>query len=71
MKTDFLRVLNHKDEKQRLQATLFKKKTDKQSYLHVKSDPSASLKKSIAYSQILHVKRICSTNSEIECNCRV
>ena len=34
----------------RLQTTLFKKKTDRQSYRHAKSDHPASLKKSITYS---------------------
>ena len=37
------------------------KSTGRQSYLHAKCDHPASLKKSIAYSQILRVKRICST----------
>ena len=35
--------------------------TGRQSYLHAKCDHPASLQKSIAYSQILRVKRICST----------
>ena len=71
LEIEFPNVLVHKDEQQRLQATLFKKKTDRESCLHPESDYPASLKKSIPYSQILCVKRICSTNSEFECNCKV
>ena len=66
LKIEFLGVLVYKDEQQRLQTTLFRKKTDRQSYLRAKTDHSASLKKSIPYSQILRGKRICSTNSEFE-----
>ena len=46
LKIEFLNVLVHKDEKQRLQKTLFKKKQT-QSYLHPKFDNPALLKKSI------------------------
>ena len=35
----------YKDEQQRLQTTLFKKNTDRQSYLHAKYDHPVSLKK--------------------------
>ena len=63
-------VLVYKDEQQKLQITLCKKNTDKQSYLHAKSNHSVSLKKSIPSCQMLRVKRICSTNSEFECNCK-
>ena len=64
-------VLVYKDEQQKVQITLCKKNTDKQSYLHAKSNHPVSLKKSIPSSQILRVKRICSTNSEFERNCKV
>ena len=70
-KIEFLNVLVYKDEQQKLQTTLFKKNTDRQSYLHAKSDHPVSLKESILCSQILRVKRICSTNSEFECNFKV
>ena len=70
-KIEFLDVLVYKDEQQKLKTTLFKKNTNRQSYRHAKSDHPVSLKKSIPYSQILRVKRICSTNSEFERNCKV
>ena len=70
LKIEFLNVLVQKDEKQRLQKTLFKKKQT-QSYLHPKFDNPALLKKSILYSQILCVKRIHSTNCEFECSYKV
>ena len=44
-KIEFLDALVYKDEQQRLQTILFKKKTDKQYYLHAKSDHPASQKK--------------------------
>ena len=52
-KIEFLDVLAYKHEQQTLQTTLFKNKTDRQSYLYAKSDQPASLKRSIIYSQIL------------------
>ena len=64
-------ILVYKDEQQKLQITLCKKNTDKQSYFHVKSNHPVSLKKRIPSSQILRVKRICSTNSEFERKCKV
>ena len=49
-------LLVYKDEQQKLQTTLSKKNTDKQSYLHAKSNHPVSLKKvSIPSSQILRV----------------
>ena len=42
---EFLNILVYKDEQQRSQKTLFKKKTDRQSYLHAKSHRQVSLKK--------------------------
>ena len=45
-------VLIYRDEQQKLQITLCKKDTDKQSYLHAKSNHPVSLKKSIPSSQI-------------------
>ena len=44
--------------------------TDKQSYLHAKSNHPVSLKESIPSCQMLRVERICSTNSEFERNCK-
>ena len=50
----------------KLPTTLYKKPTDRQNYLHSKSEHPYSLKKSIAYSQALRIKRICSTQNEFE-----
>ena len=50
---------------------LYLRRNHTESYLHGKSDHSASLKKCILYSEILHIKKICSTNSEFERNCKV
>ena len=44
LKIEFLDVLVHKDEQQRLEKTLFKKKADKQFYLYEKTDQRHSQK---------------------------
>ena len=59
-------VLVYKEINNKLQTTLYKKPTDRQSYLHANSEHPRSLKESIRYSQALRVKRICSTNSAFE-----
>ena len=63
---EFLDTLAYIDNNNKLQATLCKKPTDRQNYLHSKSEHPYSLKKSIAYSQALRIKRICSTKNEFE-----
>ena len=65
-KIEFLDVPVYKDINNKLQTTLYKKPTDRQSYLHANSEHLRSLKESIPYSQALRTKRICSTNSEFE-----
>ena len=65
-KIAFLDVLLYKDFNNKLQATLYKKSTDRQIYFHANSEHSRSLKESIPYSQALRATRICSTNSEFE-----
>ena len=64
--TEFLDTLVHIDNNHKLQTTLCKKPTDRQNYLHSKSEHPYSIKKSIAYSQALRIKRICSTQNEFE-----
>ena len=49
-----------------LQTRLYRKKSDRQNYLHHKSEHPKSLKESIAYSQALRIKRICSEDDEFE-----
>ena len=60
-KIEFLETLVYKDHKNRLQATLYKKPTNHQDYLHAKSAYPLSLKNSIPYSEALRIKRVCST----------
>ena len=56
----------YKDINNKLKTTLYKKPTDRQSYLHGNWEHSRSLKESIPYSQELRLKRTCSANSEFE-----
>ena len=63
---EFLDTLLYIDNNNKLQTTLYKKPTDRQNYLHSKSEHPYSLKKSIAYSQALRIKRICTTQNEFE-----
>ena len=65
-KIEFLDTLIYKDKNNNIQTTLYKKPTDRQNYIHSKSAHPFSLKKSIAYSQALRLKRICSTTGEYE-----
>ena len=60
-KTVFFDTLIYKDKNNTLQATLYRKSTYQQSYLHAHSDHPMSFKKSIPYSQALRMKIICST----------
>ena len=59
----------HKDKENNLQTTLYRKPTNHQSYLHAKSEHPSTLKNSIAYSQTLILKTICSTDDEYQRNC--
>ena len=65
-KIEFLDTLIYKDKNNNIQTTLYKKPTDRQNYIHSKSAHPFSLKKSIAYTQALRLKRICSTIVEYE-----
>ena len=56
----------YKDKNKNIQTTLYKKPTERQNYIHSKLVHSFSVKKSIAYSQALRPKRICSTTGEYE-----
>ena len=58
---EFLDILVHIDEQNKLQTTLFRKSSDRQNVLTPKSEHPYSLKKSIPYSQALRIRRICST----------
>ena len=63
---EFLDTLIYKDKNNNIETTLYKKLTDRQNYIHSKSTHPIWLKKSIAYSQALRLKRICSTTGEYE-----
>ena len=53
----------------RLHTTIFTKPTDKQNYLHYKSEHPLPLKNNIPFGQILRIKRICSEALEFLKNC--
>ena len=63
---EFLDTKVYKSSNGKLQTTLYTKPTDRQSYLHNKSYHPSSCKRSIAYSQALRIKRICSEAPEFE-----
>ena len=52
----------------RLLTKLFRKKTDRQSYLHNQSYHPSSTKKGIPYSQALRIRRICSETTDLDHN---
>ena len=52
------------DNKKHLQTRLYQKTTDRQNYLHRASEHPPTLKDSLAYSQALGIKRLCSDNEE-------
>ena len=54
----------------KLRTKLYVKPTDRQSYLHSKSEHPNSTKKSIAYSQALRFNKICYNRSYLHNNCK-
>ena len=63
---EFLDTRIYKSTDGKLQTTLYTKPTDRQSYLHSKSYHLSSCKRSIAYSQALRIRRICSDDTEFK-----
>ena len=63
-KIEFLHVLVYKDHNNMLQATIYRKQTDRQNYLDARSEHLKLLKDSIPYSQALRLKGICSSQQE-------
>ena len=61
---EFLGTSIYKSTDGKLQTTLYTKPTDRQSYLHSKSYHPNTCKRSIAYSQVLRIRGICTENSE-------
>ena len=50
----------------KLHTKIFKKETDRQTFLNINSEQPKSLKISIPYSQALQIKRICSTKKDFD-----
>ena len=60
-RTEFPDTLVYKDQQNKLQTTIFRKSIDRQNYFNTKSENPYSLKKSVLYSQVLQIRRVCST----------
>ena len=67
---EFLDTLVYIDEQNKLQITYFRKSSDRQNFLYVKSEHPYSLKKSIPYNQALRIRQICSTFQDYQSNSR-
>ena len=67
-KVELLDTFISKDEIKTLQTTISRKSTARQSYLRATSRHPAFFKNSIPYSQMLRIKRICSTITEFKQN---
>ena len=65
---NFLDTTVYVNKDNRLKTRLYVKPTDRQSYLHRKSEHPRSLKNSIAYGQALRIKKICSENKDYQSN---
>ncbi len=59
-KINFLDTTLHKSEEGVLWTDLYSKPTDSHNYLHYKSAHPSHCKKSLPYSQMLRIKRICT-----------
>ena len=63
-KINFLDTTVHKSEDGTLWTDLYSKPTDSHNYLHYKSAHPSHCKKSLPYSQMLRIKRICTRNDD-------
>ena len=54
----------------KLRTKMYVKTTDRQSYLHSKSEHPNSTKRSIVYSQALRLNKICYNRSDLHNNCK-
>ena len=68
---EFLDTMVYSNQQHKIQATIFRKPTDQQTYLHEQSNHPKSLKDIIPYSQALRIQTICSTTSEFKKNCDI
>ena len=53
----------------KLYTKIYREETDRQNFLHINSEHLRSLKNSIPYSQVLRVKRTCSTIENFKLYC--
>ena len=60
-RVEFPDTLVYIDQQNKLQTTIFRKSIDRQNYFNTKSENPYSLKKSVLYSQVLQIRRVCST----------
>ena len=51
----------------KLYTKIYRKQTDRQSFLHIDSEHPKSFKDSIPYIQAIRIKRICTTSQDLEC----
>ena len=66
---NFLDTVVYKTQSSKLETKLYRKESDRQAYLHRKSEHPESLKRSIPFSQALRLRRIYSTNNEFQDSC--
>ena len=66
---NFLDSVVFKTQSGKLETKFYRKESDRQGYLHRKSEHVESLKRSIPFSQVLRLHRICSTNNEFQDSC--
>ena len=66
---NFLDTVVYKTQSGKLETKLYRKESDRQAYLHRKSEHPESLKRSIPFPQALRLRRICSTNNEFHDSC--
>ena len=68
---EFLGTMAYKDQKRKIQTTIFRKATDQKTYLHALVNHPKSLNNSIPYSQPLRIKAVCSITTEFSKNCDI
>ena len=66
---NFLDAVVYKTQSGKLETKPYSEESDRQAYLHRQSEHPESLKRSIPFSQALHLRRICSTNNEFQDSC--
>ena len=67
---NFLDTTVYIDKQNTLRTKLYRKPTDRQNYLHIKSEHPPSLKRSIPYSQALRLRKICYEEEDLRKSCK-